>query len=78
MPRYYANLKRSTSLLLELFMGYIKITKEKSMAFNKTRNPFLFFEKNISLDQYIAIKMKDTDFIPSFRELVTNLQLIVD
>ena len=76
--RYYAKLKRNPSLLFELFTGYIKTMKERNTAFRKTRNPFLFFEKNQSFDQYIAIKMKDIDFILSFRELVNDLQLIVD
>ena len=73
--RYYAKLKQNPSLLFELFMSYIKTTVERSKAFNKSKNPLLFFEKNISFDRYAAIKMKDVDFIPSFRELVSDLHL---
>lgn len=74
--RYYAKLKQNPSLVFELFISYIKTIAERSKAFNKSKNPFLFFEKNISFDQYVAIRMKDVDFVPSFRELVADLHLI--
>lgn len=76
--RYYAIFNQKPSLLFELFKGYIKTTAERNKAFNKNKNPAIFFEKNISFDEYAAIKMEDVDFITSFRGLVVDLHLIDD
>lgn len=76
--RYYAHLKQTPSLLFGMLADYAKTVNQHNKAFDKMKNPFLFFEKNVSFDQYAAGKLKGVDCRASFGELVTDLQLLVD